>query len=225
MAASIFFALNPSHARLSGLAYLDVPMIFFGLCAMLATLHLLEKTSLKTLILCGVAHALLLGTKWVQPILFIIPMLVFILLYHRKRISHYISACIIGLLILLVSWFPPIYQLGINLLFLISDHWSNQLHVTERSFLDMILWNVSAAEFALYIACLAVTTILLFSSLKKDGISSIPIISIYTILVMLFAEPRKAVYYWTPITPFTSLLLAQTLYLGLNFYQSNSSKK
>lgn len=226
--ASIFFALNPSHARLSGLAYLDVPMIFFGLCSIVATLNLLEKTSLKTVIICGIISGLLIGTKWIQPILFIIPMLVFIAVFHRKKFPVYVLTWIISLATLLLLWFPLIYQLGLNLITLINDHWINQIHITERSLIEMILWNVTLAELIIYIFCFVVTAILLALKFKTGGglaESFLPIISICIILTALYLESRKAVYYWTPITAFTSLLLAQTLFLFSESYQRYDSKK
>lgn len=226
--ASIFFALNPSHARLSGLAYLDVPMIFFGLCSIVATLNLLEKTSLKTVIICGIISGLLIGTKWIQPILFIIPMLVFIAVFHRKKFPVYVLTWIISLATLLLLWFPLIYQLGLNLITLINDHWINQMHIAERSFIEMILWNVTLAELIIYIFCFIVTAILLALKFKTGGRlaeSFLPIISICIILTALYLESRKAVYYWTPITAFTSLLLAQTLFLFSESYQRYDSKE
>lgn len=228
MAASIFIALNPSHARLSGLAYLDVPMIFFGLCSILATLHLLEGASLKRIILCGVFNGLLAGTKWIQPALFIIPMLVFILAFHRRKFPAYALTWVISLTTLLLLWLPLVYQLGLNLIQLINSHWINQMHTTERGFLEMVLWNVTLAELAIYISCLVTTAILLalkFKAGKKMAKDFLPIIFICTFLAALFLEPRKAVYYWTPITPFTSLLLAQTLLLCSEFYQRYNPKK
>ena len=226
--ASIFFALNPSHARLSGLAYLDVPMIFFGLCSILATLHLLEKTSLKTIIICGVFNGLLIGTKWIQPALFMIPMLVFILIFHRKKFPAYALTWIISLTTLTLLWLPLIYQLGLNLIPFINSHWINQMHTTERGFLEMILWNMTIAELAVYISCFIVTAVLLALKVKvnREMVKDfLPIILICTILAAFYLEPRKAVYYWTPITPFTSLLLAQTIFLCSEFYQRYNFKK
>ncbi|MEM3701050.1 MAG: glycosyltransferase family 39 protein [Candidatus Bathyarchaeia archaeon] len=226
--ASIFFALNPSHARLSGLAYLDVPMIFFGLCSIVATLNLLEETSLKTVIVCGVTNGLLIGTKWIQPILFIIPMLVFIAVFHRKKLPAYVLTWTISLTTLLLLWFPLIYQLGLNLIPLINNHWINQIHITERSFIEVISWNVTVAELMIYIFCFVVTAILLALKFKNCGEPAenlLPIISICIILTALYLESRKAVYYWTPITAFTSLLLAQTLFLCSELYQRYDSKK
>jgi 4-amino-4-deoxy-L-arabinose transferase-like glycosyltransferase len=228
MTASIFFALNPSHARLSGLAYLDVPMIFFGLCSILVTLHLLEKTSLKTIIICGVFNGLLIGTKWIQPTLFIIPMLVFILIFHRKKFPAYALTWIISLATLTLLWLPLIYQLGLNLIPFINSHWINQMHTTERGFLEMVLWNMTIAELAVHISCLIVTAVLLALKVKvnREMVKDfLPIVLICTILTAFYFEPRKAVYYWTPITPFTSLLLAQTIFLCSEFYQRYNSKK
>ena len=226
--ASVFFALNPSHARLSGLAYLDVPMIFFGLCSILATLYLLEKTTLKKIILCGVFNGLLIGTKWIQPVLFVIPMLVFIAIFHRRKFPIYVLTWVISLTTLMLLWLPLIYRLGLNLIPLINSHWIGQMHVTERSFLEMILWNVTIVELAIYISCFVATAIILALKFKVNGETAkgfLPIISVSTILILLYLESRKAVYYWTPITPFTSLLLAQTPFLCSEFHQKYNFKK
>jgi len=230
--AAFFFAINPAHARISGLVYLDAPMIFFGLCAVLAALYFLEKPGWKTMSLCGVANGLLFATKWLQPVLFIIPTTLFAIIFYRKKktLALYALSLIIGLAILIAFWIPQLSLFNFKIcdfISLINQHWKPELTLPERDFLSQILYNVSLAEFILYIFCLIASPVLLMLNYKKDAniqpSQFFPLLSTITFAVLVYIEVRKALHYLIPIFPFIALVAAQTLCLTSHFRQMQRS--
>ena len=237
--SSVFFALSPSHARMSGLTYLDVPMIFFGLCSMFFALRLLEKPNRKNLLISGIFTGLLLGTKWVQPILFIIPMVVLMLIQFRisvfaKKVFCYVISLMVGFGVLIALWLPLIWRFGLNRIldfFLwVNSHWIPQYSSTkENSLLDIALWNMSIFEFGLFAFCFVIVFVFLALDIKDKKVHYARLLPIITAVVFLIAmqiERRGAVYYWTTITPFESLIFAEALCLLKNHVKvSHISKK
>lgn len=232
ISSSVFFALNPSHARMSGLVYLDVPMIFFGLCSMLFTLRLLERPTWKNMFIAGIFTGLLLATKWVQPILFIIPMVLLMFIHSRKAVFRYIMSLVVGFGVLIALWLPLIWRFGLNRILdfflFVNSHWIPQFSSTKgSSLLEIALWNMSIPEFALFAFCFIIVFIFLAIDIKNKRISYgrlIPIITTTVFLIAMQIEKRGALYYWTTITPFVSLLLAEGLcLLSQHFKVSNNS--
>jgi len=226
ISSSVFFALNPSHARMSGLAYLDVPMIFFGLCSMFFTLRLLERPNWKNLLTSGIFTGLLLGTKWVQPILFIVPMALLMLIQFRmraraKEVFCYTISLVVGFSVLIALWLPLIWRFGLNRIpdfFLwVNSYWAPQFSSTKgNSVLDMALWNMSIFELALFAFCFVIVFVFLALDIKDKKVHYaclMPIITVTVFLIAMQIEKRGALYYWTTITPFASLIFAEALCL------------
>jgi len=211
---------------MSGLAYLDVPMIFFGLCSMFFTLRLLERPNWKNLLTSGIFTGLLLGTKWVQPILFIVPMALLMLIRFRmraraKEVFCYIISLVIGFSVLIALWLPLIWRFGLNRIldfFLwVNSHWAPQFSSTKgNSVLDMALWNMSIFELALFAFCFVIVFVSLALDIKDKKVHYacfMPIITVTVFLIAMQIEKRGALYYWTTITPFASMIFAEALCL------------
>jgi 4-amino-4-deoxy-L-arabinose transferase-like glycosyltransferase len=206
---------------MSGLAYLDVPMIFFGICSMIFTLRFLDKPNWKNIVISGFFIGLLIGTKWIQPILYIIPMVLLILLQFRKKIHLYFTTLMVGFSVLIVSWLPLIWNFGINgiidFFYWINSYWAPQFSMSrENSLLKVALWNMSIPELILFSFCfliLFVTAIIDIKDKRVSYLNCLPVITAFVFLIALQIETRGAVYYWTIITPIVCIILAEGLTL------------
>ena len=218
---SVFFlALNPSHARMSGLAYLDITMIFFGVCSILFVIRFLEESNLRNIIFSGTVTGFLLSTKSIQPLLFVIPIIPLILI-HWKKIPGYILSLGISFGVLLALWTPLLWNFGvyriIDFLNWVFSHWTVQVtSMIGPSLSYVALWNLSVPELILIIiCCFFVFSIIVIDFKEKRGNykSLVTILAILIPLFLLQIERRGAVYYWTSLTPFFSIILAETLYV------------
>lgn len=212
--AALFFALNPMHARLSGLTYLDAPMIFLGVSSTYVTLIFAKNPSWKNMLLTGLCNGLLLASRWIMPILFIIPAAIFILIYARKKktLMLYVLSLCVSASILVILWIPQLYLLNFNfykMINQINNHWKPELSNPERDFLTQVLYNMTPIELALYIFCHLINVASLI--LRKEKIL-FPTLSTTIVGTMIFLEKRKALHYLVPITPFLALTLIQMLY-------------
>jgi hypothetical protein len=134
------------------------------------------------------------------------------------------------LAILIAFWIPQLSLFNFKIcdfISLINQHWKPELTLPERDFLSQILYNVSLAEFILYIFCLIASPVLLMLNYKKDAniqpSQFFPPLSTITFAVLVYIEVRKALHYLIPIFPFTALVVAQTLCLTSHFRQTQRS--
>lgn len=229
--AALFLALNPAHARISGITYLDAPMMFFGVSAILWTLNFLEKPTWKNMLITGVCNGLLISTRWIMPFIFIIPIILFMTVFYRKRkiLALYMLSLSIAVLVLFALWIPQLYLLNFRILDfigMINQHWKPQFGIVERDFIQLILYNMTIAELTVYSLCFIVNLVAILKMGKYgEPYSVFPVLFTTVIGTLIFIEIRKAAYYLVPIVPFLALLSAQTLHLISQFRKTQNTQK